>query len=74
MSVLTHSDLGATQYHLVTDSSNYAIGAALHQIINGDPVPLLKKLFENQRKYSIFDRELLAASLAVLHFKSQIES
>ena len=59
--VLTHPDLDATQYHLVTDSSNYAIGAALLRIINGDPVPIgfySKKLSENQRKYFTFNREL----------------
>ena len=50
VSVLTHPDPDATQYHLVTDSSNYAVGAALHQIINGDPVPIgfySKHLSEN---------------------------
>ena len=34
------SDPDVTQYHLVTDSLNYAVGAALHQIISGDPVPI----------------------------------
>ena len=76
VSALTHPDPVATQYHLVTDSSNYAVGSVLHQIINGDPVPIgfySKKLSENQRKYSTSDRELLAAYQAVLNFKPQIE-
>ena len=34
VSALTHPDPNATQYHLVTDSSNYAVGSALHQIIS----------------------------------------
>ena len=38
--VLTHPDPDATQFHLVTDNSNYAVGAGLHQIINGNPVPI----------------------------------
>lgn len=37
---LTHPDSDAKQYYLVTDSFNYAVGAALHQIINSDPVPI----------------------------------
>ena len=76
ISALTYTDPDATQYHLVTDISNYAVGVALHHIINWDPVPIgfySKKLSEKQRKYSPFDRELLAAYQAVLHFKPQTE-
>ena len=73
---MTHLDPNATQYHLVTDSSNYAVGAALHQIINGESIPIgfySRKLSESQKKYSTFNGELLAAYQAVLHFKPQIE-
>ena len=76
VSTLTHPDPNATQYHLVTDSSNYAVGAALHQMINGESIPIgfySRKLSESQKKYSTFNRELLAAYQAVLHFKPQIE-
>ena len=76
VSALIHPDPNATQYHLVTDSSNYAVGAALHQIINGESIPIgfySRKLSESQKKYSTFNRELLAAYQAVLHFKPQIE-
>ena len=38
--VLTHPDPDVTQLHLVTDSSTYAVGTALHQIINGDLIPI----------------------------------
>ena len=64
VSVLTHPNPEAAEYHLVTNSSNYAVGAPLHQIINGDPVPISfysKTLSENQRKYSTFDRELFSS-------------
>lgn len=63
-------------YHLVTDCSQVAAGAALHQIVDGHPVPVAffsKKLSEQQRRYSTYDRELLAAYLAVLHFKHLLE-
>lgn len=63
-------------YHLVTDCSLVAAGAALHQLVNGHPVPVAffsKKLSAAQQKYSAYDRELLAAYLATLHFKDIIE-
>ena len=64
-------------YHIVTDASNYFMGAALHQISNGKVTPIgffLKKFSEPQKKYSAFDRKLLAAYHADLHFKPFIES
>ena len=73
---LSHPNSKNTYYQLVTDSSNYAVGAALHEMNNGNSIPIgfySKKLNEAQRKYSTFDRELLAAYLSVLHFKHQIE-
>lgn len=60
----------------MTDSSSYAVGAALHQMIDSQPIPIgffSKKLSNAQKKYSAFDRELLAAYLAIIHFKHQIE-
>ena len=73
---LAHIQANNIHFQLVTDSSQYAVGAALHQMVNDQPVPVgffSKKLSETQRKYSTFDRELLAAYLAVLHFRHQIE-
>lgn len=64
-------------YHLVTDCSKVAMGAALHQIQNGNPVPIAfhsRKLTITQQRYSTYDRELFAAYEAVLHFKHLIES
>ena len=58
-------------YHIVTDASNYSMGAALHQISNGK-VTLIgffsKKLSEPQIKYCASDRELHN-----LHFKPFIK-
>jgi hypothetical protein len=67
----------AGEYHLVTDSSNYAVGAALYQVGTNDvPKPISffsKKLSDVQKTYSTYDRELLAAFLAVLKFKTLID-
>ena len=73
---LSHPQPTCTQYQLVTDSSKYAVGAALHQVMNGNPIPIgffSKKLTTTQTRYSTFDRELLAAYLSVLHFRHLIE-
>lgn len=77
VTALSHPKPEVSQYQLVTDASQFAIGAALHQIIDGKPVPigfLSRKLTSAQQKYSTFDRELLAAYLAALHFKPFLEA
>ena len=74
---MPHTNPSCSALQLVTDASQYAVGAALHQIIDEKPVPIAffsKKLTETQRRYSAYDRELLAAYLATLHFKHLIES
>ena len=76
ISPLPHPKSNVNSYQLVTDSSQYAVGAALHQMINNNPVPIgffSKKLTQAQTKYSAFDRELLAAYLSVIHFRHLIE-
>ena len=76
LSVIPHPRSDVTDYQLVTDSSSHAVGAALHMIIDSKPVSIgvySKKLSSAQQKYFTFDRELLAAYLATLHFKHQIE-
>jgi hypothetical protein len=63
-------------YHLVTDASNVGLGAALHQIVNGHPQPIgffSRKLSSAERNYSAFDKELLAAHSAVIHFQHLID-
>lgn len=37
---LPHPCDQVTDYQLVTDSSQYAAGAALHQVVNGNPMPI----------------------------------
>ena len=56
---------------LCTDASESGIGAVLEQRIDRRWEPLgffSKALNETQRKYSTFDRELLAAHEAAFHF------
>lgn len=59
-----------------TDASNTAIGAVLEQFNNNYWEPLgffSKKLTPTQARYSTFDRELLAAYLALRHFLHFVE-
>ena len=73
---LAHPVADVHSYQLVTDSSAYAVGAALHQMVDGQPVPVSffsRKLSESQQKFSTYDRELLAAYMSVLYFKHLIE-
>lgn len=62
---------------LTTDASNNADGAMLSQTYNDVTTPLQffsKKLSSAQRKYSAFDRELLAVYEATKHFCVELES
>jgi cleavage and polyadenylation specificity factor subunit 1 len=74
--LLRHPNPESRVYQLVTDASNVAVGAALHQSVNGECSPVAfysKRLSTTQKNYSAFDRELLAAYMSVLHFKSLID-
>jgi hypothetical protein len=58
------------------DMSDIAVGGVLEQRIDGQWKPLAffsKKLQPAQAKYSGFDRELLAAHLAIRHFRHFLE-
>ena len=73
--LLAHPDAEA-QLALYVDASDTAVGAALHQLINGTLQPLAfysKKLTQSQAKYSTYDRELAAMYQAVSHFRYMIE-
>ena len=64
------------QLALFTDASNIGIGACLQQWQNGKWVPLgffSRHLQPSQKRYSTFDRELLAAHLSAIHFRHLIE-
>ena len=61
---------------ITTDASNLAVGAVLEQFIDGQWKPISffsKKLSPAELNYSAFDRELLAAYLAVRHFQYFVE-
>ena len=56
---------------LTVDASYVAVGAVLEQLVDGVWKPLAffsRQLHPPERKYSAFDRELLALYLAVRHF------
>jgi len=77
------TDLVALKFHnpkatlqLTTDASDHAIGAVLHQIVDGSLEPLeffSRKMNSAQTNYSAFDRELLAIHDAVKHFKNYLD-
>jgi RNase H-like domain found in reverse transcriptase len=72
---LTHPD-PAAPVSLATDASATHVGAVLQQWHAGSWWPLAffsRKLSKAEVYYSTFDRELLAAFLAVKHFRFQLE-
>lgn len=61
------------QLALMTDASDTSVGAVLQQFVCNTWKPLgyfSKALSAAQRKYSAYDRELLAIYLAIKHFRS----
>lgn len=61
---------------LFTDASNTSIGAVLQQKVDNVWRPLAfysKSMSETQRRYSVYDRELLAMYTAVQHLRRLIE-
>lgn len=64
---------------LTVDASDLAVGAVLQQLVHGVWQPLAffsKQLRPPERKYSAFDRELLALYLGIRHFRyfSRVEN
>ena len=62
---------------ITVDASDVAIGAQLEQLQQGKWVPLAfysRKLSSAEKNYSAFDRELLAAYSAILHFRHFVEA
>nr|VZH91271.1 unnamed protein product [Spirometra erinaceieuropaei] len=73
--LLTHFHADAP-ISLMVDASNVAVGAVLQQSLPDSTVPLAffsKKLSKAEARYSTFGRELLAAYLAVRHFRHLLE-
>ena len=61
---------------LNTDASDTAVGAVLQQLVNCMWVPLAffsQQLHPPEKKYSAFDRELLAVYLSIRHFQYFLE-
>ncbi|GFV17762.1 retrovirus-related Pol polyprotein from transposon 17.6 [Trichonephila clavipes] len=62
---------------LHVDASNYAIGGALHQVVDFELQPLAffsRKLTSSEKSYSAYDRELLAIYSAIRHFRYMLET
>ena len=61
---------------LMTHASDTAVGAVLQQHIKGSWHPISffsKKMTATEKRYSTFDRELLAVYLATKHFRHFLE-
>ncbi|GFY15154.1 hypothetical protein TNCV_1569681 [Trichonephila clavipes] len=62
---------------LHVDASDYAIGGALHQVVDSELRPLAffsRKLTSSEKSYSAYDRELLAIYSAIRHFRYMLEA
>jgi len=71
---LTYPQRGA-DLTITCDASAHAIGACLHQMVDGESLPLSffsKKLTGPEQRYSTFDRELLALFSAVRKWRDLI--
>ena len=74
--MLVHLPCADAPLALTTDASDLAIGAVLEQFVDQSWQPLAfysRQLWPPERKYSTFDRELLALYLAVRHFHFSLE-
>ncbi len=61
---------------LAVDASDSHVGAVLQQRVDEAWFPLAffsRKLSDTEKKYSAFDRELLAAYLSIRHFRFMLE-
>ncbi|GFW63176.1 hypothetical protein TNCV_581161 [Trichonephila clavipes] len=62
---------------LHVDASDYAIGSALHQVVDSELQPLAffsRKLTSSEKSYSAYDRELFAIYSAIRHFRYMLEA
>ena len=73
--MLTHPHKNAPTA-VTVDASDQAVGAVLQQLVHGSWQPLAffsKQLRPPEKKYSAFDRELLALYLGIRHFRYFLE-
>ena len=71
-----HHPVSDAPVALMVDASSSHVGAALHQVVDGQLQPLAffsAKLSPAESRYSAFDRELLALYLAIRHFRFALE-
>ncbi|GFW89804.1 transposon Ty3-G Gag-Pol polyprotein [Trichonephila clavipes] len=62
---------------LALHASDYAIGGALHQVVDSELQPLAffsRKLTSSEKSYSAYDRELLAMYSAIRYFRYMLEA
>ena len=71
--VLLHHPDPSASLTLSTDASDVAVGAVLAQADHRPLSFFSKKLSSAEKKYSTFDRELLAVFLAIKHFSHVLE-
>ncbi|GFU17672.1 transposon Tf2-8 polyprotein [Trichonephila clavipes] len=67
----------STPLALHVDASDYAIGGALHQVVDSELQPLAffsRKLTSSEKSYSAYDRELLTIYSAIRHFRCMLEA
>ena len=71
--MLVYPDASSSLF-LTTDASDVAVGAVLSQGDSHSPLAFFsRKLSPAERKYSAFDRELLALYISVKHFRPAVE-
>lgn len=73
--ILSHPVPGS-DLAIMSDASDHSLGAVLQQKIDNHWKPLAffsKAMSDTQRRYSVYDRELLAMYTAVKHFRRLIE-
>uniref|UniRef100_A0A0K8UV92 RNA-directed DNA polymerase n=1 Tax=Bactrocera latifrons TaxID=174628 RepID=A0A0K8UV92_BACLA len=73
--VLAHP-LPNVELSLWVDASDFAAGAVLNQVVNGDLQPLgffSRKFSPAETRYSTYDRELTALYLAMRYFRYMVE-
>ena len=71
---LFHPDQDSnTKLDLTTDASDLAVGAVLSQNDNQPLGFFSRKLSEAEKKYSAFDKELLALFLSIKHFRHHLD-
>ena len=73
--LLTHPQPNAP-IALMVDASDFAVGAALNQLVDSTWQPIAffsKRLQPSETRYSTFSRELLAIYLSIRHFRHYLE-